>query len=318
MHVLHFVHDIVNIMHDVLRQLDLNLLLVFDALFRHHSVVAAANELSMSPSACSHALARLRAALGDELFVREGSAMEPTARALKLIDGVQEGLLLLNRSLVEGRSFNPLKSRQTFVFAATDFTSYVLLPPLVAAMQTAAPNICFKVVHSRRRDSVEALASGRVQFALGFTDENATTHPGLEEITFFQDDYVVLAREGHPRLEGALSLEQYLEERHVAVLPWEDEASIVDSTLQRMKRSRDVAVELPSMMVAPSVVAVTDFLLTLPRSAAAHALACSPLTTFPAPFRPPPYTLKAFFHPRHASTSAHRWMLEQLKQLLAR
>lgn len=72
------------------------------------------------------------------------------------------------------------------------------------------------------------------------------------------------------------------------------------------------------MMVAPSVVAATDFLLTLPRSAAVHALAYSPLRTFPAPFAPPPYTLKAFFHPRHASTPAHRWMLEQLKQLLAR
>lgn len=271
----------------------------------------------MSPSACSHALARLRAALADELFVREGSAMAPTARACKLIEGVQEGLRLLNWSLAEGRAFNPLKSRQTFVFAATDFTSYVLLPPLVAAMQTAAPGICFKVVHSRRRDSVEALASGRVQFALGFTDENAGIHPGLEEITFFQDDYVVLARAGHPRLASTLSLAQYLKERHVAVLPWEGEASVVDSTLHRMKCSRDVAVELPSMLVAPSVVAATDFLLTLPRSVTAHALASSPLDLFPAPFSPPPYTLKAFFHPRHASTPAHRWMLAQLRQLLA-
>lgn len=318
LYVLHTVHDIVHEMHDVLRQLDLNLLLVFDALFRHRSVVLAADELAMSPSACSHALARLRTALADELFVRAGATMEPTAKAQKLAEGVQDGLRLLATSLGEGRAFNAASSRQTFVFAATDFTSFALLPRLVASMGSTAPRIRIKVEHSRRRDSVEALASGRVHFALGFADESAAVHPGLDSVAFFEDDYVVLARTGHPRIQGKLSMAQYLKERHIVVLPWEDEASVIDGALLRLKHSRDVALELPSMLAAPSVVAATDLLLTLPGSAALHASTGLPLTFFPAPFRTPPYTLKAFFHPRHASTPAHRWMLAQMSKVLVR
>jgi hypothetical protein len=81
MHALHFLHPVLHVMHDRLRRIDLNLLLVFDALFRHRSVVSAAEELCLSSSACSHALSRLRSALGDELFVRFGNGMQPTARA---------------------------------------------------------------------------------------------------------------------------------------------------------------------------------------------------------------------------------------------
>lgn len=303
-------------MHDLLRQMDLNLLPVFDALFRHRSVAAAADELAMSPSACSHALARLRSALADELFVREGTAMEPTARAKKWAAGIQDGLQTLTTSLGQGRAFHAASSRQTFVFAATDFTAFALLPRLAASLEASAPRVRIKVEHSRRRDSVEALASGRVHFALGFSDETATVHPGLDAVEFFEDDYVVLARKGHPRVRSKPSVAQYLKERHVAVVPWDDEASVIDSALVRLKHSRDVAVELPSMWAAPAVVATTDFLLTLPRSAAAHAMASLPLALFPVPFRAPPYTLKAFFHPRHASTPGHQWILAQLTKAL--
>lgn len=316
MYALHFLHAIVHAMHDVLRQLDLNLLLVFDALYRHRSVVAAAAELAMSPSACSHALARLRTALADELFVREGAGMQATAMARRLAEGVQDGLQLLGNSLGEGRAFRPASSRQTFVFAATDFTTFALLPGLAAALQARAPRIRVRIEHSRGRDSVEALASGRVHFALGFTDEIAGSPAGVESITFHEDDYVVLARADHPRVQGSLSLQQYLHERHVAVLPWESETSIIDAALLRLKQARDVAVELPSMLAAPAIVAATEHLLTIPRSAAAQAAAGLPLAVFAAPFRTPPYTLKAFFHARHAGTAAHRWMLEQLRQQL--
>lgn len=316
MHVLHFLQAIVNSMHDALRQLDLNLLLVFDALLRHRSVAVAADELAISPSACSHALARLRSALLDELFVREGTVMEPTAKARRLADGVQDGLRLLSTSLGEGRSFNPASSRQTFVFTATDFTTFALLPPLVAAVAAVAPRIRIKVEHSRRRDSVEALACGRAHFALGFADESATIHKGLDSVTFMEGDYVVLARADHPRIQGKLTLAQYLKERHVAVLPWEDETSVIDGALLQMKQARDVALELPSMLAATSIIAATDLLLTLPHSAAVHAAASLPLAIHPAPLRTPPYTLKAFFHPRHASTPGHRWMLTQMSQVL--
>lgn len=301
-------------MHDYLRRLDLNLLLVFDALFRHRSVVAAAAELSISPSAFSHALGRLRTSLADELFLREGAGMQPTAKAQKLAEGVQDGLRLLSISLGEGRAFHPANSKQTFVFAATDFTTFALLPKLIASIQNLAPRIRIKVEHSRRRDSLEALLSGRVHFAVGIADEHATGHPDLECLTLYEDDYVVLAREGHPRVQEKLTLDQYLQERHVAVLPWETETSVIDAALVRLKYSRDVAVELPSMLAAPSIVAASEFLATLPRSVASFAAKSFPVVSFSAPFRTPQYSLKVFFHARHASGPGQRWMLQQMTE----
>ncbi|MDR0226635.1 MAG: LysR family transcriptional regulator [Burkholderiaceae bacterium] len=303
-------------MHDVLRQLDLNLLLVFEALLRHRSVVAAATELAISPSACSHALARLRSALADELFVREGAGMQPTVKARKLAQGVQDGLRLLSSSLGEGRAFHPLTSRQTFVFAATDFTTFAVLPRLVASLQVQAPRLRIKLEQSQRRDAIEALRSGRVHFALGISDEHVDSHPELGSVTLHEDDYVVLARQHHPRLRGRLSLAQYLKERHVAVLPWETETSVIDATLLRSRHVRDVALELPHMLAVESIVASSDWLATLPRTVAAHAASRLPVTVFRAPFRTPRYSLKAFFHAQHAGGPAQRWMLQQLTSAL--
>ncbi|TDS83690.1 LysR family transcriptional regulator [Comamonas sp. JUb58] len=304
-------------MHDALRQLDLNLLLVFDALYRHRSVVAAATELSISPSACSHALARLRGALADELFIREGAGMQPTARAHKLAEGVQDGLRLLANSLGEGRAFQPSTSKQTFVFGATDFTAFAVMPRLIAAIEAAAPRIRTKVEPVRRRDALDALVSGRVHFALGIADAHATSHPELESLRFYEEDYVVLARQGHPRVRDKLALEQYLQERHVAVLPWETEASVIDAALLRAKHARDVALELPHMLAVPVIIASTDYLATLPRSLAMQAADSLPLQVLPAPFRTPLYSLHVFFHQRHASSASQQWMLAQLQKALA-
>lgn len=135
-------------MHEEHRRLDLNLLLVFDAMYRHRAVVTAADELAISPSACSHALARLRTVLADELFVRSGQRMQPTNRAEQLSIVVADALTRLSSHLAQSRPFNPLVSDQTFAFAATDYTTFVLIPALVAHLQSVAPYLRIKVVYS--------------------------------------------------------------------------------------------------------------------------------------------------------------------------
>ncbi|QGZ64207.1 LysR family transcriptional regulator [Paraburkholderia acidisoli] len=302
-------------MHETLRRIDLNLLLVFDALFRHRSVVAAANELSLSASACSHALSRLRGALDDELFVRYGSAMQPTVRAGHMASGVREALQMLTGSLGEAGPFKAATSRQTFVFAATDFTAFAVLPRLIAALERTAPHVRIRVVYSSERESLDELASGRVQFALGFTEHDAERPAGLDALDCFADDYVVAVRAKHPRIKKKLSLAHYLAERHVVVTPWSSEGSVIDAALLEQGHVRDVAVQLPSVMAAPFIVANSDMLLTLPRRAAlqfADAASATALVLHATPFAAPPYRLNVFFHKRHASSPAHRWMREKL------
>ncbi len=299
-------------MHSSLRRLDLNLLLVFDALFRHRSVAMAADELAMSPSACSHALSRLRDTLADELFVRTGNAMQPTAEAELMAAGVSDALRILSDRLIETAPFSPATSTQAFIFAATDYTAYAILPLLVARLERLAPHLQLKVIYATHRDSLDDLREGRIHFALGVSHGQAMLSEGVEALDCLDDDYVVIARQGHERIGSYLSLEQYLAERHVAVLPWGDSGSVIDAALARQGLQRDVAVQLPSLMAAPHIVAHSNHLFTLPRQAALQLVNTLVFAVHDVPFEAPRYTLRMLHHVRHSGASGHRWIREQL------
>ncbi len=302
-------------MHPDLRRLDLNLLLAFDALVRHRSVTQAANELAMSASALSHALARLRDALGDELFVRVGNTMRPTAAAEAMMRPVGDALALLQAGLAPARRFDPAVSDRSFTFAATDYTAFAILPAFVAHMQQVAPKLRFRIVHSQGRESADELASGRVDFALGYEEhaEHAPAPPaGVERADWFADDYVVIAGETHPTIRRKPSLAQYLAARHVVVTPWRGLHGAIDQALERLGHTREVAVQLPNVLVAPFIVARSELLMTVPRHAAQVLRAAAPVRLFPVPFAVPRYTLKLYRATRHATSPAHAWLHDQL------
>lgn len=312
MYVLHSIQVFMQLMHSTLRRLDLNLLLVFDALFRHRSVIMAADELSMSPSACSHALSRLRDALADELFVRTGNTMQPTAQAELMADGVSDALHILSDRLIDRSPFSPATSAKTFVFAATDYTAYAVLPLLVARLERLAPHLHLKVIYATHRDSLDELREGRIHFALGVSHGQATLPEGVEACDCLSDDYVVIARKGHERIGDYLSLERYLAERHIAARPWEDASSVIDGALAKLGRHRDVAVQLPSLMAAPYIVAQSNYLFTLPRRAALQWVNALPFIVHDVPFEAPRYTLRMLHHVRHSGAPGHHWIREQL------
>ncbi|WP_414447993.1 LysR family transcriptional regulator [Burkholderia sp. 22PA0099] len=299
-------------MHYDLRRLDLNLLLVFDALVRHRSVTLAADELAMSASAVSHALARLRDALADELFVRIGNEMRPTAAAERIMRPVGDALDLLHAGLAPARRFDPASSERTFTFAATDYTAFAMLPAFIARMQEVAPSLRFRIVASRGRESAEELASGRIDFALGYEEEALALPAGVESVDGFSDDYVVIASRQHPTIRRKLSMAQYLAAQHVVVTPWDDSRGAIDRVLNRLGVVRHVAVQLPAVLVAPFIVARSNLLMTVPRHAALILRDAAPVTIYPAPFDVPRYTLKLYQHTRHAGTPAHVWVRDQL------
>jgi DNA-binding transcriptional LysR family regulator len=316
MNTLHYFHVALHLMHDALHRLDLNLLLVFDALHRRGSVAGAADELALSPSACSHALARLRLALNDELFLRYGSAMQPTAFAQSVASDVSECLGRLSQLLTGAAPFDPATSNQTFAVAATDFTAFALLPVLVAKLEKAAPQVSLKVTYATHRDSLDELSAGRVQFVLGFSEGEATPTDGIESLRCEREEYVVVSRKDHPRIRRKLSMEQYLHERHVVVVPWSNSRSVIDAALALQGYRRDVAVELPSVMSAPFIVAESDLLLTLPRRAAERLSNSTHLVQHKVPFDAPTYELEISYHLRHAGSTAHRWMRDLMAKAL--
>jgi DNA-binding transcriptional LysR family regulator len=302
----------VNNIHTSLRRLDLNLLLVFDAVYRHRSVTAAADELAMSASALSHALARLRQSLADELFVRVGQAMRPTVRAEQLAVPIAGALRQLSDGLAQTGRFDPASSDRTFVISATDYTSFAVLPRFLAHMQRLAPRLCFRIVYASEKVAVDELAAGRIDFALGYTEGDDTLPAGIEDFDWFSDQYVVIAHRDHPRIHGTLSLDAYLAERHVVVTPWNEIRGAIDYVLDRLALRRDVAVQLPSVLAAPFIIADTELIMTVPRHAAQALSGVVPVTLYPAPFAIPPYTLKVYCHAKHARSEAHTWLRQAL------
>lgn len=302
-------------MYSSLRKMDMNLLLVFDALYRHGSVTDAADEVALSPSALSHALNRLRATLNDPLFIRTGGRMMPTAKAQSIAGRVSSALGSLSSCLHEHPRFDPAESTATFTFAATDYTAAVILPGLISRLHRQAPGITLKLRYSQDFNADDDLRTGKVDFALGFEEEQIPSRRGIEAITCFSDDYVVAVRKGHPVIRESLSRDDYLQAGHVVVRPWMDTRGVIDRYLENHQVRRRIVVELPSLMIAPMIVAQTDLIITLPRRGISSIFDMKNLVVFAPPFPTPQYILKAYYPSMFSAAPAHRWMKAQIMSL---
>ncbi|MFC7542865.1 LysR family transcriptional regulator [Siccirubricoccus deserti] len=130
--------------------LDLNLLRVFDAVARERHVTRAAERLHLSQPAVSNALARLRHALGDELFLRRPGGVEPTALALSLAQPVAEALDRIAEAISAQAPFDPAITDRVFPVAFSEYAEAVLAPPLLARMQREAAGALLAIRHADR------------------------------------------------------------------------------------------------------------------------------------------------------------------------
>src|SRR6516225_5214675 len=164
-----------------IRMVDLNLFRVFDAMMLHRSVRDASQILSVTPSAVSHALNRLRQTIGDELFIPSESGMQPTRRALELAAAVRQGLEMFESAL-KAKPFVPAEAVRTFRIAASDNTSVVVLPTLVKRLAKSAPHVDLRVFPLNRLDVVRQLERGQVDLVIGWFGELPA---GLRRATLF-------------------------------------------------------------------------------------------------------------------------------------
>ncbi|PPY28078.1 LysR family transcriptional regulator [Cronobacter sakazakii] len=302
-----------NIMHPSLRRLDLNLLPVFDAIYRHRSVRKAADELAMSASALSHALSRLRTTLNDPLFYREGHRMCPSVYATQLAPSIASALKFLNQELTPQPEFDPACSTECLQIAITDFTAFCIFPALMYRLQHDAPGLRFELRYLPHSPALNELLAGEMDLALGFSAPEDIRHPELDEIDWLADDYVVIS---NPR-RAQLTFEDYLAARHVVVTPWNEKQGVLDSQLEKMGYTRHIALKTPSMLGAPFIVAESDLLMALPRFAAQKLLPATDLRIFELPFEVPSFEVKIYSHQRSGKRGATDW-LKTVLQALAR
>ncbi|MFE8645780.1 LysR family transcriptional regulator [Sphingomonas sp. NCPPB 2930] len=246
--------------------LDLNLLRLFDAVHRTGNVSRAAELLHMTQPAASQGLSRLRALLGDPLFVRAAGGMAPTPRADRMAGMVRGALATLEQAVGESARFDPAQSRRVFRLHLSDIGEARFLPALMAAMRARAPGVHIETEPVPPAGLAAALDSGRIDLAIGFLPR---LQDAVQSVPLLHDRYVVLLRADHPfarqrRRSAAALLQDLRTLDFVAVRSHADTLRI----LQMARLDGRVRLTTEHFMVLPSIVRATDLAVVMPRNIA--------------------------------------------------
>ena len=298
------------------RQLDLNLLRVFDEVMAERNLTRAADRLSMTQPAVSNALRRLREALGDELVRRSGHGIEPTPRALALWPTVREALAQLRQSLSPG-DFDPSAASNAFVLTMADATAAQLIPPLVNILENEAPGVNLRVVPLTTRDPRQLLENGTADLAIGHFPgglaelgaQHLTDTPrAFEHQRLYSGHYVVVMRRDHPLASAPLTLDAYCAARHLLVSFSGRAFGFVDEALAAVSRRRRVVLTVNQFFTAGRVVASTDLLTVLPRHFVEATGMADELVWQELPLAVPAVHVDALWHRQNGHSLAHRWL----------
>jgi DNA-binding transcriptional LysR family regulator len=287
------------------RTLDLNLLIVFDAVAQERSVTRAATKLKMTQPAISHALGRLRNALHDELFVRTPDGMAPTPYSERLAGPVRTALESLHTALDGSAPFEPMTAAHDFSIAVDNRSALVLVAPLAAACAAEAPGVNLNLRPSGTIDLSERLDRGELAMALG-----GLAAPGerFSDRRLFEDQFVALVRRGHPAAEdGTLSLEALAAHPHLELSSTGEETDFVDGELARQGLTRRISLRAP-LLAASAALAQSDMIAII-GGRSAHAFArTAPLEVLQLPFASPHLVTAMLWHRRFDDVPAHRWL----------
>jgi DNA-binding transcriptional LysR family regulator len=292
-----------------LSSVDLNLLVVFDAILTERSVSRAAERLRLTQSAVSHALARLRGIMGDELFIRTPLGMQPTILAESLSGRVHAVLSDIRGILTPDGAFDPGRSTQRFRLGMTDFLSFVLMPTLARVLQNQAPGVQVVVLPASARASVAMIERGDIDLYIG-----APVHQPPEFLSsspLFAAESVCIARRGHPAFARKLTAARFLAHAHLHVSPW-GEAGFIDEMLSRQRTARRIALTVGHFLVVPAILEQTDLIAVIPRRLALPMAKRYGLALRPSPFDLGVAQIAQVWHRRFDSDAGLTWMREQV------
>lgn len=298
-------------MHEMnsLRGIDLNLLVVLDALLAERHVSRAAMRLNMSQPAVSHALARLRDLLDDPLLVRRPGGLVPTTRASELAKPLAEALTQVRAVLGPAR-FDPARETRSFRLAMSDYGAAIALPHLVRRLRKDAPGIDLVVTQSSREAMLAGVADGDIDLALG-----VFPHPPKHicAALLLNEHFACLVDRGTLDANGEIGLESYFARPHALVAVRGEADTEVDATVLQLGRARRVALIVPHWKVAPDLIAGADLVLTVARRSLDGVARDRRLAIVEPPFPIPPFPFVQIWHSRREGDPGHRWLREAVE-----
>ncbi len=297
-----------------LSQVDLNLFVVLEAIYREGNITRAGQQLNLTQPAISHALKRLRDLLQDPLFVRQGPHMVPTPFTRNMIEQVRQALQILEVNLSQSRNFVPEDTRRNFHLSLWEYAEALILPPLMRRLTHEAPGMSITTSQVKRRDLETELASGSVDLAI---DIPMTMSDRIRHKWLLNEPFAVMARHGHPAIAGKLDLGTYLAQRHVLVSSRRYGPSLVDIELNRSGLRRQIFLRSQHNHAASMVVSMTDMLLTLPERHAQLLNTGSVNQLHPFPLEAPRLEAHLYWHESVENDPANRWLRQEIEKVLS-
>jgi DNA-binding transcriptional LysR family regulator len=310
-------------------KLDLNLLRVFDAVMDERSVLRASQRVCLSQSAVSHALARLRETLNDELFIRTTTGMQPTARALTMAPFIREAWRSLEAAI--GRpKFEPTSSTKRFTIAVSDFVATVMVPDLLQLLQREAPLVSLVIRPDSQIDLVEQIDLGQVDAAIGTFSHVPSRFRSTQ---LFAYDDVLIARSSLKL--GKLSLDMLSGLSVAAVSSYGDHEGLVGGFLSQGGISRrsemydraglerafsgstqkpPIAISLPHFLALPTLLEQSELTAIVPRPLAKLLAGTHQLRSHELPYKSLAVSVSALWHERTAKDAAQQWLREVLRR----
>jgi DNA-binding transcriptional LysR family regulator len=300
-----------------LSRIDLNLLVVFDTVFSEGSITAASRKLNLSQPAVSHALARLRDAIGAPLFERQGRGIAPTPLARSIAGPVREALGALERTFGQAAGFEPTTAERHFRIGLREALEPSVLPALSQSVCAAGLRLSLASARHDRPRLEADLAAGELDVALDVLLPAADRVPHERVLT---DRLVVIARKDHPRLRrmkrNGWNLDAYLELEHVQVSSRRRGPSLEDVALQALGKSRRIRLRCQSHAAACRAAAGTDLVATLPETYARHVLEHGTNQVVGLPLDGINLETYMYWPANADGDAANRWLRDQVRTAL--
>ncbi len=289
----------------IVNEIDARDFLILHEIFHTKSLTAAVERVGIGQSAISIRLARLRKHFNDPLFVRTSKGMQATPRMEALIPAIGNALALFDGSAGANSDFNPLTESRTFRICMTDIGQAVILPRLLASLESAAPFTQIEISNLTTEAS-HLLESGEVDIAMGFPFDMPS--PFYQQ-KLFDERFVCLVSANHPRLKSKMTKKQFLGERHIeVVLPKGNGHGVLAKALGDLQMERTISMRLPSFLGVSRIVQHSDLVAIVPLHFGQLLAEDGQVKVIEPPVALPAYPVKQYWHERYHATPANKWL----------
>ena len=291
--------------HFNLAGIDLNLLVVFDALMTEQHLTRAAQKIGLSQPATSNALSRLRSLFNDDLFIKTSKGMTPTPRAIELAASIHQSLLQVQTAIYSEPEFIPQKSDRVFRLGMDDYSELVFLPKLLAQMQILAPKVKIQVRSTNWMRSPKLLDADEIDLAVGHCPQFQPWHT---KQLLYEEYFVCVASAKRFKNRKAIAIDEYVAATHLLVSPKEDMVGLVDEALAQQNLSRNVAMSVPNFLIVPFILVNTNFIATLPAHLVTTFVEVWQLYACPLPFQMNGFSVDLLWHNKNDREAGHVWL----------